>query len=191
MSFLTEKEIQQLGFLEIGENVLISRKASLYNCGNIKIGSNVRIDDYCVLSAGAGGITLGSYIHIAVYTSLIGAGKIVLADFCNISSKVAIYSSNDDYSGVSLTNPTISSKFTNVTNADVYIGKHVIVGSGSVILPGIVLNDGVAIGALSFVNKSCEAFSIYVGNPAKKIKERKRDLLLLEEQFLASINNVS
>ena len=187
MAFFTEEQIKAIGFRHVGENCLLSDKASYYNCNNIKIGNNVRIDDFCVLSAGIGGIEIGSYIHIAVYSSLIGAGKIVLKDFCNISSKVAIYSSNDDYSGQFMTNPTVPSQYTNVTSSDVVIGKHVIVGSGSVILPGVTLERGVAIGALSLVNKNCTEFSVYMGTPAKKIKERKRDLLELEKQFLNSI----
>lgn len=187
MAFLTEEQIKAMGFRHVGENCLLSDKASYYNCNNIKIGNNVRIDDFCVLSAGIGGIEIGNYIHIAVYSSLIGAGKIVLKDFCNISSKVAIYSSNDDYSGQFMTNPMVPSQYTNVTSSDVIIGKHVIVGSGSVILPGVTLERGVAIGALSLVNKNCTEFSVYMGTPAKKIKERKRDLLELEKQFLNSI----
>ncbi len=187
MAFLTEEQIKVMGFLSVGKNCLLSDKASYYNCNNIIIGNNVRIDDFCVLSAGIGGIEIGSHIHIAVYSSLIGAGKIVLKDFCNISSKVAIYSSNDDYSGQFMTNPTVPSQYTNVMSSDVIVGKHVIVGSGSVILPGVTLEIGVAVGALSLVNKNCTEFSVYMGTPAKKIKVRKRDLLELEKQFLNSI----
>ena len=185
MAALNREAIEQMGFAEIGNNVMISEKASFHNCAKIKIGNNCRIDDFCVLSAGEGGIVLGDYIHIAVYTSLIGAGTIILSDYCNLSSRVAIYSSSDDYSGTFMTNPTVPSQITNVKHADVYLGKHVIVGSGSVILPGVTLEDGVAIGALSLVTKNCKAFGIYAGNPAKLIKERKRDLLVIEQQFLS------
>ncbi|SIQ50824.1 galactoside O-acetyltransferase [Shewanella morhuae] len=177
MAFLTERQLNEMGFAALGNNVLISDKASIYGANRIKIGNNVRIDDFCVLSAGEGGIDIGNYIHIAVYCSLIGAGKIILADFSNISSKVAIYSSNDDYSGEFMTNPMVPTKYTNVTSADVKINKHVIVGAGSVVLPGVTLNEGVAVGSLSLVDKDCDAFYIYVGVPAKKLKKRKRNLL--------------
>jgi len=178
-----------MGFSHVGENVRLSDKASYYNCKNIVIGDHVRIDDFCVLSAGVGGIEIGSYIHIAVYSSLIGAGKIELRDFSNISSKVAIYSSNDDYSGTSMTNPMVPDEYTNVSHADVIIGRHVIVGSGSVVLPGVTLDTGVAVGALSLVTRNCEAFGIYSGVPAKRIKERKRDLLELEGLMLNKIKS--
>lgn len=189
MGLLSRKQIEEMGFSHVGENVRLSDKASYYNCKNIVIGDHVRIDDFCVLSAGVGGIEIGSYIHIAVYSSLIGAGKIELRDFSNISSKVAIYSSNDDYSGTSMTNPMVPDEYTNVSHADVIIGRHVIVGSGSVVLPGVTLDTGVAVGALSLVTRNCEAFGIYSGVPAKRIKERKRDLLELEGLMLNKIKS--
>lgn len=182
---LSRAAIESMGFATVGDNVMISDRASFHNCSNISLGNNCRIDDYCVLSAGSDGINIGSHVHIAVYTSLIGAGKITLSDFCNLSSRVAIYSSSDDYSGATMTNPTVPSAYTGVIHADVYLGKHVIIGSGSVVLPGVVLEEGVAIGALSLVTKSCKAFGIYAGNPARFVKERKRDLLELEKQLLS------
>ncbi|SDH17249.1 galactoside O-acetyltransferase [Pseudomonas benzenivorans] len=190
MGFLSRKQIDEMGFAHVGENSQLSDRASYYNCANITIGKNVRIDDFCVLSAGADGIEIGNYIHIAVYSSLIGAGKITLHDFSNISSKVAIYSSNDDYSGASMTNPMVPVEFTNVNQEGVTICRHVIIGSGSVVLPGVTLEQGVAVGALSLVSRSCKAFGIYSGVPSKRIKERKMDLLELEKVFLKKINNI-
>src|SRR3989338_322262 len=186
MANLSCKEIDALGFSSVGENVQISAKASFYGVSRIALGSNVRIDDFCVLSAGVGGISIGDHVHIAVGATLIGAGKITLCDYVGISSKSSIYSSNDDYSGAVMTGPTVPSEYTNVCNADVFMGKHVIVGSGSIVLPGVVLEEGVAVGALSLVNRDCQAFGVYAGNPARRIKERKRDFLDLELQFMAS-----
>lgn len=184
MTFLSEDQLKKMGFLSLGKDVLISNKASFYNCQNISIGNRVRIDDFCLLSAGEGGIFLGNFIHIAAYSSLIGAGKIALSDFCNLSSRVSIYSSSDDYSGVGMTNPMISDEYKAVHHGDVVLGKHVIVGCGSVILPELRLEDGVAIGALSLVTQSCDSFTIYAGIPAVKIKKRSSDISILEKNFL-------
>jgi galactoside O-acetyltransferase len=181
MAFYSQQELAEIGFAKYGDNVLISNKTSIYNPSKISIGSNVRIDDFCVLSAGEGGIEFGNYIHIAVFCSLIGVGKISLADFSGLSSRVSIYSSNDDYSGEYLTNPTVPDQFARVEHADVTLGKHAIVGSGSVILPGVILEEGVAIAALSLVTKCCSAFGIYAGN--RRIAERKRRLIELETQL--------
>lgn len=188
MACYSREQLEKMGFAALGEDVRISDKASIYGAGNIRIGNHVRIDDFCVLSAGAGGIDIGSWIHIAVYSSLIGGGRIHLQDFSNISSRVSIYSNTDDFSGEWMTNPMVPAEFTGVTQVDVTVGRHVVIGSGSVILPGVTLEQGVAIGALSLVKHSCREFSIHAGTPARQIGERRRDLLERERAFLASLN---
>lgn len=185
MTSLSRAAIEAMGFASIGSDLHISDKASFYGIERISLGSSVRIDDFCVIAAGVKGIRVGNYIHIAVGCTLIGAGRIVLDDFSGLSSRVSIYSSSDDYSGVFMTNPMVPDDYKNVTHADVFLGKHVIVGCGSVILPGVSLSEGVAVGALSLVNKSCSAFGIYSGNPARRISDRKRDLQELEQRLLA------
>lgn len=189
MGYLSQEQLEQVGFASLGKNVSISDKASIYGANRIHIGNQVRIDDFCLLSAGPGGIQIGNYVHIAVGSLLIGAEKITMSDFSGLSSKVSIYSSSDDYSGEYLTNPTVPSGFTNVKNSPVSLEMHVIVGSGSVILPGVTLRKGVAVGALSLIAKDCAEFSIYAGNPARKIGERKQNLLSLEKQLLQVNHN--
>ena len=182
-SFLDQTELAALGLAGYGENVLISRKASIYGAGRIRIGNHVRIDDFCVLSAGKGGIEMGSYIHVAVFSLLIGAEQITLGDFANISSRVSVYSSSDDYSGETMTNPMVPDRYKRVDNRPVVIGRHSIVGSGAILLPGTELGDGCAVGALSLVTGQCKAFTIYAGIPAVEKGKRKTDLLALEEVF--------
>jgi galactoside O-acetyltransferase len=189
MSFMTELELSSVGFKYIGENVLISTKASIYNASRISVGDNARVDDFCILSAGNGAITIGKYVHIGCYSSLIGQGTIILEDFSGISGRVSIYSSNDDYSGSTLAHPTIPDKYRNVFHGSIIIRKHAIIGAGSVILPNVEIGIGVVIGALSLVKSDCDEFGVFAGIPAKKIGERKRDLLELEKVFLNDSGN--
>lgn len=184
MAFLSPSQIQQIGFLHVGINVLISEKASLYNPAQISIGDNCRIDDFCILSAGAGGITLGRNVHLACYVSLIGKNKIIVDDFSGISARVSVFSSSDDFSGDFLTGPTVDEKYRNVNNADVIINKHVIIGSGALILPGITIGEGGAVAALSFLTTDVDPFSIVGGVPAIFIKSRSKKLLTLEEDII-------
>jgi dTDP-4-amino-4,6-dideoxy-D-glucose acyltransferase len=187
MAFLPEHKLASLGLLRYGKNVLISDKACLYNPGNISIGDNVRIDDFCILSAGEGGIEIGSFVHIACYSSLIGKAKIRVEDFSGISARCSIFSSSDDFSGNFLTGPTIDSAFINPIHKEIHLKKHVVVGAGSVILPGVEIGTGAAIGALSVVKNNVEDFTIVGGNPAVYLKDRSGKLLQLEEEFLLSI----
>lgn len=183
-SFYSNQELNEIGFKSIGENVLLSRKASIYSPEKISLGNNVRIDDFSILS---GNITLGNYVHIAAFSALFaGENEIIMHDFTTISSRVSIYAISDDYSGSSLTNPTIPDIFRNVYGGKVELKKHVIVGSGSVILPNVIIGEGTAVGACSLVTKNCIPWSIYLGTPAKKLKERNKYLLELEKKFLNS-----
>ena len=129
MSFYKEDELKEIGFKYLGKNVLISNKTSIYNAKNITIGNNTRIDDFCILSAGEGGIEIGDYVHIACYSSLIGKGKIQMNDYSGLSSRVSVYSSSDNYDGEYMTNPCLPKNVVNTIHKDVVIGKHVVIGS--------------------------------------------------------------
>ena len=181
MGFYTREELKKIGFKSLGENVFISDKTSIYSPEKISIGNNVRIDDFCILS---GDITIGNYIHIAAYCALYGNAGIEMEDFTAISSRGVIYSGSDDYSGVCFTNPMLPLKYRNIINGKVLLKKHTIVGTGSTILPGVILEEGTAVGAHSLINKSTDDWGMYVGSPARRIKERKKDLLELEIKFL-------
>jgi galactoside O-acetyltransferase len=178
--FYSREELEKIGFKSIGDNVLISDKSSIYSPQNIEIGNNVRIDDFCILSASSH-IKIGSYVHIACYTSLIGEGEIVLEDYTSISGKVSIYSSNDDYTGLRMTNPMIPKEYTGVRHGPVIIKKHSIIGCGCIVLPNTILKEGVSVGALSLLNGEYEEFSVYSGVPAKKIKKRQKKMLKYEQ----------
>lgn len=175
-----------LGLARYGKGVRISDKASIYGATRVSIGDYTRIDDFCIISAGSEGILIGANVHIAAFSSLIGHEKISIDDFSNISSRVSIYSSNDDYSGETMTNPTIPDTFKDVSHKRVSIGQHVIIGSGSVVLPGSTIPDGVAIGSLSLIKDHLRPWTVYGGIPVKAIRPRKKGLLKLCEQFTSS-----
>ena len=185
--FLSNNELQKIGFKSLGTNVLISNKVSIYGAEFISIGDNVRIDDFCILS---GKITFGNNIHI-------GAGSMIFSnhdkadevsveidDCSTLSSRCVIYALTDDYSGLTMTNPMIPNKYRGVIKKSVYIGKHCIVGTGSTILPGANLAEGVAVSAMSLVFGETKPWRTYFGNPAKIIAHRNKHILVLEQQFL-------
>jgi acetyltransferase-like isoleucine patch superfamily enzyme len=184
MAFLTDQQLQQIGFKYLGENVKISSRAAIYNPELIEIGNNTRIDDFTTLS---GKVRLGRNVHIAVYSNIAGGEKgVSMEDFSGLAYGCHVFSQSDDYSGRSLTNPTIPDEYKRETKREIFIGRHCIVGACSIILPGASLAEGTAVGAMSMVTKSTEEWSVYFGTPAKKIKERRRDLLDLEREYLAN-----
>lgn len=187
MAYLTPKELIAMGFKHVGENVLISDKASIYNANQIEIGDNSRIDDFCVIS---GKITIGKNVYIGPLCLIAGGMHgIIFEDFTTLAYGVKIFTQSDDYSGNTLTNSTIPKKFKNEIKLKNIVKKHTIIGAGACILPGVILETGSSIGAMTLVRKSTEPWGIYVGNPAIRLKDRKKELLLLEDEYLQEIQN--
>lgn len=184
-SFYTEEELQMLGLKSFGSEVKISRNAKLYGVENISVGNNVRIDDFCILS---GNITLGSNIHVSPYTALYGAKGIILEDNTGISPCSTIFSAMDDFGGDYLIGPVHLVSKTNVTGGVVILKKFSQVGTHCVVFPGITIGEGTVIGAMSLVNKSLPSWGIYIGVPCRKLSDRKRGLLKLNENETVNCN---
>lgn len=168
MAYLSENRLKNLQFKKLGKNVKISTKATIYDAELIEISNNVRIDDFAMLS---GNLSIGSFSHITPYC-LVAGGKegVVLGKNVTLAYGVKIFSQSDDYTGNSLTNSLIPRKFKKETFKSVCICDHVIVGAGSVILPGVKINKGASVGAMSLVTKSIEAWTLNYGIPSKKVK---------------------
>ncbi|ADO84507.1 acyltransferase [Ilyobacter polytropus] len=181
MSFYNKEELKGIGLKSFGENVLISRKTSIYGAENISIGDNVRIDDFCILS---GVISIGSHIHIAAGNYIFaGNAGIVLKDFVGLSSRCSIYAVSDDYTGAALIGPIIPEKYRRIKSRKVILEKYTVLGTGTILLPGAYLEEGVAVGANSLVYKKLKGWSIYSGSPAIKIRDRKKELLEKVKEF--------
>lgn len=189
MAYLSEVQLQALGFKKLGRNVKISDKTSIYDCCKIEIGDNSRIDDFCILS---GNIKIGKYCHITPMCLIAGGEPgIDIADFCTLAYGVKVFSQSDDYSGESMVNSLIPKKYKNEYFSSVKLNKYVIVGAGAVIFPGVDLGEGCSIGSMSLVLKSTQPWGIYAGIPAKRIKERSQKLLVLVNKFVSEENNDS
>lgn len=180
--FLNKEQLTNLGLKKFGDNVLISDKASIYGADKISLGNNVRIDDFCILSAG-GGIIIGDYVHIACYTSLIGKGVIMIQDFVDISTRVTIMSSTSLANGDYLTNPVTPEASDHYNNQPILIERYAVVYAGCIVLPGALIREGAAIGAMSLVKKGIPAFQIWAGNPIKYIRDRNKNLIQHAEKI--------
>lgn len=182
MAWLSKDELHKMQFKSLGKNVLISDKAAIYNPDLITIDNNSRIDDFCVIS---GKVTIGKNVHIAVFNNVAGGELgITMEDFSGLAYGCHVFTQSDDYNGNTLTNPTVPDEFKTEIKKPIRIGKHCIVGTSSIIFPGVDMGDGCSLGAMSMLTKSTPPWGVYFGVPAKKIKERKKLLLDLETQYL-------
>lgn len=180
MSFYTFEELRSLGLKSFGDNVKISRYARLYNPQSIELGSHVRIDDFCILSASSSApFVIKDYVHISAGAYLYGGSGLYIDSFSNVSGGVKLYTMNDDYSGNTLVGPTVMEEYRNVDKRPITIEKFVVIGCNSVVLPGVTISEGVAIGSNSLVKHSLEPWKIYAGTPVRYLKERSKNLLNL------------
>lgn len=182
MAYLAQQQLEQMNFKSLGKNVRISDSTKIYNADQIEIGDNSRVDDFCVLS---GKIKIGRNVFMAVYCNIAGGiHGVEFEDFSTLAYYVNIFTQSDDYLGGTLTNPTVPRQYKKEKFGRIKVGKHVIIGSNSAIMPDAHIAEGCAIGAMSLVTKPTVAWGVYVGIPAKRVKERKRNLLELERLYL-------
>lgn len=113
-------------------------------------------------------IICGTHLGINCGTYINGVGGIQFGDNVLVGNNVTISSGEHPIDGAFppiFERTAIPKKI--VINDDVWIG------AGAVIMPGITLAKGSVIGANAVVTKDTEEYSIYVGAPAKKIRNRQ------------------
>ena len=179
--YYSSDELRSFGFARVGENCVVAYNCTIIGLENITLGDDVRIDGFTSIIAPAGRVKIGSFVHIATGCMLGARGGIEIGDFSSLSQGARIFTAVDDFSGRRMSNSMVPEAALGVRSAPVRLGKHVPVGSGTIILPGVEIGEGAAIGLLSVVPRSLKEWTIYSGNPVRKIGERSRELLRLEE----------
>jgi len=164
--FFDNDYLKKKNFKSLGSNIKISKNVTIIGESNISIGSNVRIDDFTIISSQEGTLEIGSNVHIGGQTYLGCGGDIKIGNNINISQGVKIYSKLDNYLELNETDKPLLKK--------VLIRDNVIIGSGTVIIGESEIGEGTTIGALSFVKGNLDGWSVYAGNPIKYLKSRKK-----------------
>ncbi|WP_309644125.1 acyltransferase [Phenylobacterium sp.] len=186
--FMREAELRDLGVAEVGENVAVHETCVLVAMENMRFGSNVRIDPFTLLSAAGGWLRVGDFVHVSSHCAIMAGAGVELADFAGVAAGARILSRSDDFSGGHLTGPTVPAQFTSATaDRPVRLGRHVVVGAGSVVLPQVEIGDGTTTGAGSIIIRSLDPWGIYVGAPAKFLRNRRQDIIDHESRLRAAM----
>jgi galactoside O-acetyltransferase len=147
------------------------------------LGSNIIIDDFVFIGHHSR-LILGNHVHIGSHSSITGGGRVLFGDFSGLSSGVRLISGTDDYTGSSLTNPTVPPEFRQVHRGTIVLEPHVIIGANAIVLPDVTIGEGSAVGAGSIVTRSLDSWGVYAGSPARRVKSRPKEALLANEQRL-------
>ena len=104
--------------------------------------------------------------------------------FSTLAPNVVLSAGSDDYTS-GIATPMVSLDYkANAKIGKIILHKHCIVGAASVVLPDVTFEEGACLGALSLANKTLEEYKLYVGIPAKIIKNRNKEEILKLESML-------
>lgn len=170
--YLNENDLRKLGIKSVGSNVQVSEHATIVGLQNVTLGNNIRIDSHVVILSRRGQFSVGNNVHIEPSSSIVAHHGISIGSYCTLSHGVRLFTASADYSGESFHNVFPDGSHQNPKVGAIDIRDHVIIGGNSVVMPGVILGEGAAIGALSFVRSSVSEWGIYAGNPLKRLGDR-------------------
>lgn len=179
---MTSFDLKRLRFC--GVDVRIASTVIIKHPELVSIGDHVAIDDFCYITPA---LDIGSYVHIAAHVSVIGGKNAIcrIRDFAGISAGSRLVCGSDDYLGSGLTGPVVPAAYhAEINFSPVTIGKFAILGTNCVVHPGVTIGEGTAVGSCSLVTSDLEPWTVYVGIPARRIKERPQHGILEAEARL-------
>jgi acetyltransferase-like isoleucine patch superfamily enzyme len=175
-----------------GSGVIFGQNVVLRHPHKIRIGSNVMIDDNCLLDAkGASnaGIRIGDGVFVGRNTILsCKNGDIQLEDGANVGFNCEIFSASQVHigrdtllaaycyvigGGHDFSDPTAAVLAQGRVSRGVFIGAGAWLGAGAKILDGVAIGDRAVIGAAAVVRESIPAGAIAVGIPARVVSQRE------------------
>ena len=156
----------------------------------VDYGHDVRIDVFTSITCKR--LVLGDYVHIGSHCSISGPGTVFIGNYSTLSHGVRIFTASDDYDGDYLAGAALPPEYTSPTVGNVFIGKSVVIGANTIIMPGVKICLYAAVGALSLVKHRIPPQELWAGIPAKFIRKRQQGVVnftkQLEENERASAN---
>ncbi|WEK21200.1 MAG: acyltransferase [Candidatus Pedobacter colombiensis] len=149
-----------------GKGCIIRRRARLdvFPFNEFVLGERSVIEDFSIVNNGVGNVLIGSRTIIGISNVIIG--PVQIGNDVMLAQNIVISGLNHGYEDV-----TISPSKQKINCKQITIADDVWIGANSVITAGVTLGKHCIIGAGSVVTKNIPEFSIAVGNPAKVIKQ--------------------
>ena len=155
-----------------GQDVRISPTVIIKHPELVSIGNHCAIDDYTVITTA---MELADYVHIGPHVSVIGGAKSCLrmAEFTTIAAGGRVACASDEHLGLGLTGPLIPPQYRDRVDASGVVFERFAVSlTNSFIVPGVTLREGTVVGAFALLKRTTEPWKVYVGVPARAIKDR-------------------
>ncbi len=127
----------------------IGKKTRIYSSARIWYPPNLEMGNYSVL-----GWKVNCYCQ----------GKIVLEEYANIAQYVHLITGSHDFDTPSF----------QLYTKPIRICRHAWIASDAFVGPGVTVGEGAVLGGRGVAFKDLKPWTVYVGNPAKVIRQRKR-----------------
>jgi len=149
-----------------GKNTTIrfSTRMDVFPFNKFEIGNNSIIEDFATINNGVGDVFIGNNAGIGLSNVIIGPVK--LGNYVMLAQNIVISGLNHGYEDV-----TIPPRIQKTVTKQITIEDDVWIGANCVITAGVTIGRHAVIGAGSVVTKDIPQFSVAVGNPARVIKK--------------------
>lgn len=167
--------------VDYGKNLKINGKLYCHgNRGRICIGDNCVINSSeesnntaggmhtHLITCGNGSITIGNNVGMS-QVNIVSYNKIVIEDNVLLGACVKIW--DTDFHSLKYTQRLNETSAETAKNSPIHIGEGTFIGACSIILKGVNIGKHCVIGAGSVVTKDIPNCEVWAGNPAKFIKK--------------------
>jgi len=168
---MTTEMVHNWGLAYQGRDSVIYEPCVILNPHRLTLDDGVRVDSFVKLEAG-GGLTIGRWTHVASFSHLgVGGGELVIGEAVAICSGARILSGTATAAGKSLS-AAAPAHWQVIDRRVTRIGDYACIGTGAIVLPGVTIGARAIIGAGSVVTRDVPPDEVWVGNPARKLRDR-------------------
>ena len=155
--------------ITVGEKTRLDPTAALRlkDGGSITIGRNCRIHRGVIIDTHGGDVVIEDNVSLNPYCVINANGGVRIGRDCRIAAHTAIIASNHVFE-----DRDTPIRHQPMTTEGIVLEDDVWLAAGCRVLDGCTLGRGSIIGAGAVVTSDTEPFGIYVGVPARKIRER-------------------
>ena len=159
-----------------GKHAIVRNRTRMdvFPYNNFNLGANSVIEDFATVNNGVGDVNIGHHTIVGMGNVIIG--PVTIGNEVMLAQNIVISGLNHGYEDV-----TISPRQQKEICKQIIISDDVWIGSNVVITAGVTLGKHCIIGAGSVVTKDIPEFAVAVGNPAKVIKKYNPETKLWEK----------
>ena len=176
-------DLKKLKYL--GRNVIIGKTVRIRRPEEVSIGDNTIIDDFTYISCP---MKIGKNCHIGPGVTINGGKqKIEIGNFVDIGANSSISTTSGNFISATINSAGIKKKFHfGSISKKIKINNYVVIGSNCVILPGVILPEGMASSSLTVLRKKKYLkWSLYGGFEGEFLIKREN------KKFLKNIKKIN